>query len=686
MLKFFSSPIQFKALLILRETFLSLLPAVLIVNCLVVLYGLTTLLASWGIPVPHIDRDAFSRLSNFLMPLFASLSLSTLLAKEKNLDQTGTLLISLICFFRGSGFLTISQSAQIVSYHGSILTSIPLTWMAVWLLQYFSTKPRLRFISEQDQYRTNLSPRLADTLNLIGPGFLTVLCVELFRQGVSLLAYINPVEQLALPLSPMGSIPELILFQLISLCAWFVGLHGEHSASGIFRFLYNTPSSETMFFQLQTFYIVFVPIGGAGATLPIPFIILWSKRLYRFKAIAQLSLFFALFNINEMLLFGLPIILNPIFLIPFISTAFVNTIIALSAIHFGLFSIDPAYIHWMLPPLYKSYVASHGSPLAVLTEFSCIVVDGCIYYPFLIAAAQQYEAAASLSNLFSKHNQNFLPEAINQRQETAFLIRQSNAMKRVVTSQKLLNHLSGGRFLLYFQPKVAASSLDIIGLEALLRFQDRKGKIHLPTFLPTLYRQGLSKSLDREVVDLIFQQLNHWRTADVTVPTIALNFDKDFLLDTAAIKAFIQRSQAHNVRFCIEITEHTYVAEIKALASVVYQLRAAGHRISIDDFGTGYSSLTSLVSLAADEVKLDRALAVPPTREVERGTLLLRASVQLCHNLGFSVVAEGIETQSQLQLAQSCGVDVVQGYYLGHPMNAQQISRLLSASAPSISV
>ncbi len=682
MLTFFRSTIQFKALITLREAFLSLLPVVLIMNSLIVLSGLTGLLAGWSIPIPDIGGDAISRLYNFLMPLLASLSLSTLLAREKNLNQTGTILIALVCFLRGSGFLSISPTAQITSFHGSILTSIPLTWIAVWLLHYFSTKPQLRFISEKDQYRANLSPRLADTLNLIGPGFSTVLCFELFRQAIKLLATINLTEQLTLPLSSLGSIPELILFQIISLCAWFVGLHGEHSASGIFRFLYNTPVGEAVFFQLQTFYTVFVTVGGAGATLPIPFIILFSKRLYRFKAIAKLSLFFTLFNINETLLFGLPILLNPVFLIPFISTAFINTTIALSAVHFGLFSIDPAYMPWMLPPLYKSYVASHGSVLAVLTEFSCAVIDGCIYYPFLITAARQHEAAASLPNLFRKGNQgkvnkNFLPEAINQRQETAFLTRQSDAMRNVVTSQKLLNQLSEGQFLLYFQPKVAATTLSIVGIEALLRFRCRKGKIHSPTFLPTLYRQGLSKSLDQEVVDLIFQQLNCWRAANVTIPTVAINFDKDFLLDATAVKAFIQRSQEHNIRFCIEITEHTYTTQSEALAAVTRQLRAAGHRISIDDFGVGYSSLTSLVSLEVDEIKLDRALAVPPEQAGERGKILLGSSIQLCHDLGFSVVAEGIETESHLHLAQRCAVDIVQGYYIGRPMDATQITQLL---------
>lgn len=322
---------------------------------------------------------------------------------------------------------------------------------------------------------------------------------------------------------------------------------------------------------------------------------------------------------------------------------------------------------------------------AILIQLVCLVVDGCLYYPFLIIAAQRYEASKALSQLFKENNDSFIAEAPSQRQETAFLTHQNATLKETAACQSLLSRLSKGQFLLYYQPKLNAKTLDIVGLEALLRFQDHQGNIIPPTFLPTLYRQGLSRTIDQKVVNLIFDQLRYWQASKIAILAIALNFDKDFLLDAQSVKAFIHRAKEHDVQFCIEITEHTYAKESKALAAVAHQLRAAGHRISIDDFGTGYSSLTSLVSLAADEIKLDRALAVPPTQAAERGTRLLCASIQLCHDLGFSVVAEGIETKSQLQLTQQCGVDMVQGYYLGHPMNAHQISHLLSTPAPSIS-
>ncbi|MFK8182604.1 MAG: EAL domain-containing protein [Phormidesmis sp.] len=198
--------------------------------------------------------------------------------------------------------------------------------------------------------------------------------------------------------------------------------------------------------------------------------------------------------------------------------------------------------------------------------------------------------------------------------------------------------------------------------------------------------QGLSKAIDEKVVDMVFEQLWEWRSHRIAAPTIAINFDIAFLLDEQAVRSFLKRAKSSQVCFCIEITEHTYVTELAALASVIRKIRSAGHHISIDDFGTGYSSLTSLVSLEADEIKLDRALVVPPLAETERSEMMLTSIIQLCHNLGFSVVAEGVETAAQLQKIQQFGADVIQGYYLGQPASAQKIGQTLLSNRPKIPV
>ncbi|MEM9946121.1 MAG: EAL domain-containing protein [Cyanobacteria bacterium P01_D01_bin.36] len=672
--------IHSKPLLIIREAFTSLLPIVLVMNILVLLSGLTSLLDGWGLTgIAAFNGNEVNRLYHFLIPLFLNLSLSTLLAKEKELEQVGTLLISMVCYFRVTGFLSISENSDIISHNSSLLTSLPCTWFALSLLHYLSGISKLRLVDRQK----DISPRLQKTLNLIVPGLLCVLCFEVIGQLIHWFISSTILSQLTqtLPdLQQLNAIPELILYKAISQTTWFIGLHGEHSAEGLFHLLKVFPAGETSPFQLKAFHDVFMNIGGSGSTFAIPILILLTNRTNQFKSIARLSLPFSFFNVNEILLFGLPILLNPIFLIPFLLVPFVNMVIALTAINLGIFTITTESLHWMSAPVYSAYMLTGGSIGAVITQLICIFVDGCIYLPFLVLANNQYQAPLYLLKLFGEDAYSFVNEEINHRQERLFISQQRSMMASMSATQQVLQQLQNGKFILYFQPKVDATSLKLVGLEALLRFQNRKGDILPPTFLPILYKQGLSQVIDTKVVDLAFEQILKWRDMDLAVPPIAINFDKDFLLDGKAVKAFIARAKHHNIYFYIEITEHTYTVEVEALAAVVSQLQEAGHRISIDDFGAGYSSLTTLLTLKANEIKLDRQLALAPELEAGRGSILLATSVQLCHDLGFSVVAEGVETEAQLQMVRRCGADIIQGYHLGKPAPADEICDIFYAA------
>lgn len=669
-------------LLLIREAFASLLPVVLVMNILVLLSGFTELLESLGIPgAANINGDAVNRLYFFLIPLFINLALSSLLAKEKELDQIGTLLISMVCFFRVSGFLDISPESELTSHHGSLITSIPATLAAVQLLHYFSNQPKCRLVKPQ----TEISPRLRKTLNLLIPGLLTVLCFELGEELFRLIFNHHLIEfitQFIPRFRDLGQIQELVLFKIISQITWFLGIHGELSADGLFRFLNDTPIGENSAISLKVFHDVFMNIGGSGSTFIIPFVLLFSKKTRPLRSIAKLSLPFGFCNVNEILLFGLPIILNPQFFMQFFIVPFVNLIIALLVMQSGGFSITTSSVHWMSPPILSAYIASGGSVLAVLTQLLCIGVDGLIYYPFLVKAGSRFQIPLNLKRLFGNDAYGLLNEAISHQEERLFIAQKLNQLNTIDSAQNIFKLLRGGEFILYFQPKVDAQTEAVVGLESLLRLKDSDGKIHPPYFLPALYEQGLSKVIDQKVVDLAFEQVLEWRAEGHQVPPVSINFDKEFLLDAKAIAAFIARAKEHEIHFCLEITEHTFAIELEALASVIRKVRAAGHLVSIDDFGAGYSCLTSLLSTEADEIKLDRKLVDPPRREFKRGQILLEASVKLCHELGFIVVAEGVETISQLRRVRRYGVNVIQGYFTGRPMTAQQMSHLFPKPNP----
>lgn len=667
-------------LLLLWESFTALLPIVLTMNALVLLSGFTNLLETWGITgISVINGDGITHLYTFLLPLFLNLSLSTALAKAKGLDPISSQLIAMICFVRISGFLIVNPNYAPIAQSASLLTSIASTWLAMRLLHYLYGVPQLQLISPP----TDIHPRLQKTFRLIVAGILTVLCFELSGQLIrsfittGLLAPL--IDHIPKP-NQLNALLELLLYKIIALFTWFIGLHGEHSTDGLFKLLNGMPYVGNPRIALDNLHNVFMNIGGSGSTFIIPILILFNKRRLHFQSIARFSLLFSFFNVNEILMFGLPIILNPFFLIPFVLAPFLNLFIALSMMHLGVFSLQPTPIPWMSMPLYSAYIASDGSLWAVLTQLVCIIADGIVYFPFLILASRQQTAPMDLKKLFTDDNYGVLEPELRHQQDQQLTTQPQQTLSQLTLTQKVLKQMQNGRFQLYYQPKVDAQSLEVVGFEALLRLENRQGNISVPSFLPVLYQQGLSKTVDYKVIDLAFEHLLYWQNLGLSVPPIAINFDKAFLLDTQAVRAFLNRANYHQILFDIEITEHTYTAEIQDLASVVSRIRAAGHRVAIDDFGAGYSCLTSLIELDVDEIKLDRQLVVPPATQTKRGELLLESSTKLCHELGFLVVAEGIETREQLKRAQRCGVDVLQGYYLGMPMSHREMTQYLADS------
>jgi len=669
-----------KPLLLLWESFTALLPIVLTMSALVLLSGFANLLETWGITgLSVINGDSINRLYIFLLPLFLNLSLSAALAKSKGLDPISSQLIAMICFVRISGFLLIDPGYALTAKSASLLTSIVSTWIAIELLHALYGLPKLQLLSPP----SDIHPRLQKTFRLIVAGILTVFCFEIAGQLLRSVMTTDLITPFLTHIPKPNQLPpliELLLYKVVALFTWAMGLHGEHSAEGLFKLLNGVPYLGHNRIALDNLHNVFMNIGGSGSTFVIPILILCNKRRFHFQSIARFSLLFSFFNVNEILMFGLPIILNPFLLVPFLLAPFINLLIALSMIHLGAFSLLPDAIPWMSMPLYSAYIASDGSLWAVLTQLVCIIADGVVYFPFLILASRQQAAPMALKQLFTDEKYGALAPELRQQQDQQLTTQPQQTLSQLTLTQKVLKQMQNGRFQLYYQPKVDAQSLEVIGFEALLRLQNRQGGVSRPSFLPVLYQHGLSKTIDYRVLDLAFDDLLYWRSIGLSVPPIAINFDKAFLLDTQAVRTFLKRASYHRIRFDIEITEHTYTTEIHALAAVINRIREAGHRVAIDDFGAGYSCLTSLLSLEVDEIKLDRQLVVPPSTQEKRGELLLESSVKLCHELGFLVVAEGIETREHLKRAQRCGVDVLQGYYLDRPMSHHQMTHYLADS------
>jgi diguanylate cyclase (GGDEF)-like protein len=240
---------------------------------------------------------------------------------------------------------------------------------------------------------------------------------------------------------------------------------------------------------------------------------------------------------------------------------------------------------------------------------------------------------------------------------------------RHVLESDLPNAFANGELSLVFQPILWLHDRDLEAYEALLRWNHPTyGGVPPPVVVELADQAGLATDLGRFVLTHACFQVAAWaregRWVSVHVNTAARDLLSPGFADRAARIADAAGVDRTQVAF--ELTEESAIVDLGQAEAVLAELRARGFRLAIDDFGTGYASLTYLERLAADVLKLDRSFVAQLTGS-SRSDAILRAIVPLAHDLGYAVVAEGVETQRELELLTALGCDAFQGYLLGYP-------------------
>jgi diguanylate cyclase (GGDEF)-like protein len=257
---------------------------------------------------------------------------------------------------------------------------------------------------------------------------------------------------------------------------------------------------------------------------------------------------------------------------------------------------------------------------------------------------------------------------------------------RLVLVDELRAAVDNEDLVLYYQPQVDLRSGATTAVEALLRWpHPRLGMIPPLEFLPLAEEAGLMGSLTQMVIEHALTQCAAWRTHGARL-AVSVNISSSNLLDPGFIdlvRTSLRRYQVPASALILEITETTIIRDFEGCRRVIEELRGLGLGISIDDFGSGFTSLAYLGSLAVTELKLDRTFInglIADGRDQD--VKLVRATIELGHALGLTVVAEGIETCATLELLSLLGCDRAQGYFTGRPVPAQEID-LTDSTVPS---
>lgn len=260
----------------------------------------------------------------------------------------------------------------------------------------------------------------------------------------------------------------------------------------------------------------------------------------------------------------------------------------------------------------------------------------------------------------------------------------AGALKRLQLETDLRKAVERGEFRVYYQPIVSLQDRRIVGFEALTRWQRPEGIIMPNEFIPLADETGIILSINRQLFPEACQQLHRWQESFPFDPPFFLSVNispKQFAQADLAfqINQQIQESGMDPRCIALEITETIAMADAERSVAVLADLRALGVTIDIDDFGTGYSSLSRLQAFRVDTLKVDRAFVsrIDSDRETYE---IVRTIIMLAHSLRLEVVAEGVETESQLDLLAGMGCERAQGYLFSKPVSEEAISRLLAAA------
>lgn len=265
-----------------------------------------------------------------------------------------------------------------------------------------------------------------------------------------------------------------------------------------------------------------------------------------------------------------------------------------------------------------------------------------------------------------------------------FLIFDVNKNRRNPARLNLANDLRHaireGQLSLYYQPQLDLRSGKIVGVEALARWNHPEhGFIPPDTFIAIAERTGLIKQLTEFVLTSAVKQCAEWRRT-VQSLAISINLSARNLHDETLPKQVARLIRHWKIipeQICLEITETAMMADPEHAGELLEELDRLGVRISIDDFGTGYSSLTYLKKLPVDEIKIDKSFVMNMNNS-ENDASIVRATVGLAHDLGLSVVAEGVENQESQETLKAMGCQIAQGYHVCEPATAEEITKFLA--------
>ena len=459
-------------------------------------------------------------------------------------------------------------------------------------------------------------------------------------------------------------------FVFLSSLLWFFGIHGSDTLEGVMQTYFspglaanqaaiaagNAPSVVLT----REFFECFVLMGGCGSTICLLIAILAFSRSRAKRGLGLTAAFPMIFNINELMVFGLPIIFNPIMLIPFLAVPLVNYSISYLAINTGLVPMITSEIAWTTPIILGGYQAT-GSAAGAILQVVNVITGVLIYLPFVRLLDRRQDEQIKeyydeFIDYFKKNEIEVFASKLTERNDVY-----GDFAKGLCAD--IRHGLKQGIDIAY-QPQYGYDG-KCVGVEALLRFEHHvHGRIYPPLVIKLADDGGFLPELEEAVVNRVITERDE----------VLKKFGEDIKISfnitgtTVITPRFLQFCRAldetvgiKGKKLCIEITEQAAISFNEETKKSLLSLRQLGFMLAIDDFSMGQTSLHYLKDSMFDIIKLDGTL-VRGILESDNYREIVSSIVKLSETLDLTVLAEYVETEQQRDMLHEMGCDNYQGY------------------------
>ncbi len=513
-------------------------------------------------------------------------------------------------------------------------------------------------------------------LQVMLPFFLVTLCFAVANQLIIVCFGVQSVQHLFMKavefifVRMQRSYFSGLLFMLLISVMWWFGIHGNNVMNQV---------AEDMFTAIipgqivsKSFLDTFVNMGGTGCAIGLLLAMMIFGKRSSTKRLSGMALFPGIFNISELMVFGLPVIYNPMMLIPFILAPILCYTNAYVLTYVGFLPQVVRDVVWTTPAVLSGFIAT-GSARGIIVQLLNILIAMACYAPFII--------------LYEKRSVNELSAAMNDL--VGILKKCEETTEEVVLTEcegnagRLAKMLATDLSVSLSQSKVDAASQDgdspliikyqpqfdnkgnCIGAESLLRWNHtRFGIVYPPLVVHLAKESGELYQLETYIIERSVRDSEAFRecfgekfklSVNVTVTTL---YEKSFV---GFLEDLAKRYHLKPGNICIEITEETELVTTEETGELIKKIRSFGYTFALDDFSMGHTSLQYLQHNQFDLVKLDGNL-IKSILVNERTKEIINSIVYLSKSLNFKVLAEFVETTEQKEALEQIGCLLYQGY------------------------